>query len=127
MKKLGIAFVLVFTTVIAACSSSSDSGTSGTPATDSGTAPAANTVMVTSNKFVPPALTIKVGETVTWNWAGGAHSVTSGANCTSDNAYGVGVQTSGTFTHTYDKAGTFEYFCIPHCASSMMKGTITVQ
>ena len=131
MKKLAISFVLVLATVTAACSSSSDSSSSGTSGTtgDSGTTPATNSVTVTSNKFVPPSLTIKAGETVTWTWAGGSHTVTSGANCTADAVYTSGLQsTSGaTFKHTYATAGTFEYFCEPHCASSAMKGTIIVQ
>lgn len=134
MKKLAITFVLVLATVTAACSSSSDTGSSGTSGTsgttgDSGTTPATNAVTVMSNKFVPPSLTIKAGETVTWTWAGGSHTVTSGANCTADAAYTSGLQTASgaTFKHTYAAAGTFEYFCEPHCASSGMKGTIIVQ
>jgi plastocyanin len=141
MKKLAITFVLVLATVTAACSSSSDntsssgsSGTSGTTgdsgtAGDSGTTPAGNAVTVKSNQFIPPSLTIKAGETVTWTWAGGSHTVTSGAGCVSDKAYTSGLKSSAgdTFTHTYATAGTFEYFCEPHCASSGMKGTIIVQ
>lgn len=145
MKKLAITLVLVFATVTAACSSSSDNtssgGTSGTTADsgtggdsggtggDGGTTPAANAVTVKSNQFVPASLTIKAGETVTWTWAGGAHTVTSGANCTADSVFASGLKTTSgaTFTHTYATAGTFEYFCEPHCASAAMKGTIIVQ
>lgn len=130
MKKLALTFVLVCATVTAACSSSSDNSSSsggGTPA-DSG-APAGNAITVKSNMFVPATLTIKAGETVTWTWAGGAHTVTSGASCTADNAYKSGLQSTvgATFTHTYPTAGTFEFFCEPHCATSGMKGTIIVQ
>ena len=131
MKKLAITFVLVLATVTAACSSSSDTGSSGTSGTtvDSGITPATNAVTVTSNKFVPASLTIKAGETVTWTWAGGSHTVTSGTNCTADAVYTSGLQTTSgaSFKHTYAAAGTFEYFCEPHCASSGMKGTIIVQ
>lgn len=132
MKKLAITFVLVVATVTAACSSSSDTGSSGTSGTtgDSGVVtPAANAITVMSNKFVPPSLTIKAGETVTWTWQGGSHTVTSGTNCTADAVYTSGLQsTSGAkFAHTYPTAGTFEFFCEPHCASSGMKGTIIVQ
>ena len=128
MKKLAISFILVLATVTAACSSSSDTGSSGTTG-DSGTTPATNAITVMSNKFVPPSLTIKAGETVTWTWAGGSHTVTSGTNCTADAVYTSGLQsTSGAkFAHTYPTAGTFEFFCEPHCASSGMKGTIIVQ
>ena len=131
MKKLAITFVLVLATVTAACSSSSDTSSSGTSGTtgDGGTTPAGNAITVMSNKFVPPSLTIKAGETVTWTWAGGSHTVTSGTNCTADAVYTSGLQTTSgaTFKHTYAAAGTFEFFCEPHCASSGMKGTIIVQ
>jgi plastocyanin len=135
MKKLALGFAFALAAVVAACSSTSDntgsSGTSGTSGTtpEAGT-PTGNNVTVKSNQFDPPTLTIKAGQTVTWTWAGGAHTVTSGANCTSDMAYGTGtVKTTvgDTFTHTYPTAGTFEYFCEPHCVSSGMKGTIIVQ
>jgi plastocyanin len=141
MKKLALTFVLVLATVTGACSSSSDNttsgGTSGTSGTtgdsgtsgDSGTTPAGNTVTVKSFSFTPATLTIKAGETVTWTWAGGSHTVTSGADCKGDGAYTSGLKstTGATFTHTYATAGTFEYFCEPHCQASAMKGTIIVQ
>ena len=136
MKKLALTFVLALATVAVACSSSSDntsssSGTSGTSGAtgDSGATPAGNAVTVKSFSFTPATLTIKAGETVTWTWAGGSHTVTSGTNCTSDMAYTSGLKsgTGDTFTHTYPTAGTFEYFCEPHCQSSAMKGTIIVQ
>ena len=121
MKKLASCLVLVaVASVVTACSSSSSDSGGGT----------ANEITVTSNKFVPNALSIKVGDTVTWKWAGGTHNVVSGPNCASDGAYtsGAPMSTNGaTFTHVYDKAGTFEFFCNPHCSSSGMKGVITVQ
>jgi plastocyanin len=128
MKKLAIIFLFAAAAAATtmACSSSSDSpSTTG----DSGATPAGNTVTVKSNQFVPPSLTIKAGETVTWTWAGGTHTVTSGTSCVSDKAYTSGLKSSAgdTFTHTYATPGTFEYFCEPHCASAGMKGTIIVQ
>lgn len=137
MKKLGIAFAALIVVSVAACSSTTaptPSGTSGgtSGATGDSGAAAANAVTVggTSNAFSPSTLSIKVGETVTWTWAGGAHTVTSGAGCTSDGMYGTdGIQSAvgSTFTHTFTTAGTFEYFCEPHCASAGMKGTIVVK
>ncbi len=135
MKKLAIALILVASTIVAACSSdttttSSSSGTSGTSGGTSGTAPTGNVIEVKSNLFNPAAITIKKGETVTWTWKGGSHNVVSGKNCTDDKAYTSGAPTSATgntFTHTYNDVGTFEYFCDPHCTSSGMKGTVTVQ
>ena len=146
MNKLGMAcrvsssrlvLLAAFTVCVAACSSTTSPTPSGTSATSgaSGTtgdaAMATNTVTVggSSNQFTPSSLTIKVGDTVTWTWEGGAHTVTSGANCTSDGMFGTdGIQSAvgSTFTHTFTTAGTFEYFCVPHCSLGM-KGTIVVK
>ena len=125
MKKLVFALVLALGTVTSACGSdSSSSSSSGTPACT------VNCVSVSVNKFTPASVTIKAGETVTWTWAGGSHDVVSGANCTNDNGFTRSPlqSTNGVqFQHKYDKAGTFEYFCEPHCSSSGMKGTVVVQ
>ncbi len=121
MKKPLIAVVLALSTS-AGCSSSSDDAPSG------GTTK--NEITVTSNKFEPAALTVKVNETVTWKWGGGFHNVVSGANCTPDGAYTSGnpVNTVGNvFTRAYDKPGKYEFYCNPHCAGSGMKGVITVE
>jgi plastocyanin len=140
MNKLGSAraafVVAALTACVAACSSTTSPTPSGTSGGTSGTTgdaatPAGNTVTVggTSNAFAPAMLTIKVGETVTWNWAGGSHTVTSGTGCMSDAKFGTdGVLTGAgaTFSHTFPTAGTFEYFCQPHCSFGM-KGTIVVQ
>ena len=117
--------------LVTACSSS-DSSTSSSSSGTSGTTPAANavTVTVSSNKFTPASISVKVGDTVTWTWAGGNHDVVSGANCTDDKVFTRSTLQSAngaTFTHTFDKAGTFEYFCTPHCVSAGMKGTVVVQ
>ena len=122
MKKAALALVFVLTAVTAACGSDDKATPAATPA--------ANEISVTSNKFVPSTLSVKIGDTVTWKWGGGTHNVVSGANCMSDGAYTSGAPTGATgntFTHVYDKAGTFEFHCNPHCASSGMKGTVTVQ
>jgi plastocyanin len=140
MKKLGIVLTALVVATVAACSSTTSptpSGTSGatsggTSGTTGDAAAAANTITVggTSNAFSPSTLSVKVGDTVTWTWAGGAHTVTSGAACKTDGMFGTdGIQSAvgSTFTHTFATAGTFEYFCEPHCASAGMKGTIVVK
>ena|SRR5688572_5545568 len=119
MKKvllgLGLAMALV-----PACSSDDTPGTSsGT----SGTTPAAATVNISPNKFEPQTVTIKVGQTVTWKWNGGSHNVVGGTNCAADtsaNKFRSGdVQSGGTFDKKFDVAGTFDYFCEPHCSVGM--------
>ena len=136
MKKHGIACAALLcaaaATVTAACSSTSTPTPSGTSGTTGDAATPPNNIIVggSTNQFMPSTLTVKVGDTVTWSWAGGAHTVTSGANCMSDGMYGTNgtvVAVGATFTHTYTTAGTFEFFCEPHCVSSGMKGSIVVK
>ena len=72
--------------------------------------------------------TITVGTTVRWVWVSGIHSTTSGtcgAVCTPDGIWDSGAGGGMTFSHTFNQAGTFPYFCTVHGA--MMTGTIVVQ
>lgn len=70
--------------------------------------------------YSPKVLTISAGTTVTWrNTDTMFHTVTSGSSNgqagTSDGLFESGeVQPGETFQHTFDKAGTFDYFCTPH-------------
>ncbi len=111
---LGLALSLV-----PACTSddtnTSSSGTSG--------APAAATVTVSPNKFEPQEVTIKVGQSVAWRFTGGTHNVVGGTNCAADtsaNKFRSGdPQSGGSFEKKFDTAGTFDYFCEPHCSVGM--------
>ncbi len=68
--------------------------------------------------FTPKSVTIHVGETVRWtNRDPVSHTVTSG----DPDVEGFGdlfnsdtLRPGDRFTHTFDEAGDFEYFCIPH-------------
>jgi plastocyanin len=66
-------------------------------------------------------LEISVGTTVEWTNADPlAHSVTA-----VDKSFNSGlIQPGKTFRHTFTKAGTFNYFCMPH---PFMKGVIVVK
>jgi len=85
--------------------------------------------------FAPSTLTIKVGDTVCWQWKAGGHSVTSGTGCVADNKFCSPSDTScstGTtslsgdiYEHKFTTAGAFPYFCTPHCLAGMT-GTVTV-
>lgn len=99
--------------------------------------------------FDPEELTVSVGDTVTWENVGSiGHSVTayeedipegaeyfaSGGFDSEDaarDAYSAGDPDSGdiaggeTYEHTFETAGTYDYFCIPH--ESTMQGTIVVE
>jgi plastocyanin len=79
-------------------------------------------VGVTSNDtFSPRAVTVNAGDTVTWQFDGSRHTVTSisgpGPSWTS------GEQSAGTFDHTFTQAGTYEYVCALH---GNMSGTVVV-
>lgn len=91
-------------------------------------APHAATMNVAAKdfSFEPKALTIAVGDTVTWTNEGQApHTVTA-----SDNSFDSGNMAPGaTFSHTFDKAGTYAYYCKYHgkADGTGMAGTIVVQ
>jgi len=91
--------------------------------------PPANTIWVGSGglMFTPNNLTVTAGTTVTWEWKSSGHSVDSGAPCTADGVYSSGgTQSQGhTMTHIFATAGTYNYFCDPHCGSGMT-GIVTV-
>jgi plastocyanin len=73
-----------------------------------------------SNSFSPNPVEVKVGETVTWiNDDSGRHTITS-----KDGTFDSGVMGKGqSFSHTFDKAGQYPYFCSPH---PNMVGTVVV-
>ncbi|GAC1518785.1 MAG: hypothetical protein NVS3B10_20700 [Polyangiales bacterium] len=108
----------------------------GDVATDTGTAETADAPAGTIHEvkvgpggtftFASASLTIPVGDTVRWTWSSSSHSVTSGAGCIGDGKFDSTVLLSGaTFSHTFDTAGAFPYFCSVHCAAGMV-GTVTV-
>ncbi len=85
------------------------------------------TVRVTSDRFDPPTVRIKVGQTVRWTWAGGTHNVVSGENCTPDDNFRSGApMAGGTFEKKFETPGTFPYYCEPHCSMGMT-GEVVVE
>lgn len=74
---------------------------------------------------------IGVGESVTWQFGSGSHTVTNGTDF-GDPQVGElfdqpinSVQTS--FTFQFDNAGLVPYFCQPHLGSFNMRGFVLVQ
>jgi plastocyanin len=99
----------------------SDGGApSGNPSTAAVTVGPNNTL-----SYSPAAVDIAAGGTVNWTWASGntmPHNVTSGD---SPAAFGASAtQTSGSFSHTFTNAGTFNYFCTVH--GRIMSGVVRV-
>ena len=83
---------------------------------------ATTNVSVEDNFYMPASVTINVGDTVDWTWAGvNSHTVTA-----TDSSFDSGSpQSSGTFDHTFSAVGTFTYFCQVH--GQAMSGTVVVQ
>jgi plastocyanin len=82
-------------------------------------APATVGVGAGGDTFGPADVTVAQGETVTWQWQAGRHSVTS----TGSETFDSGSKESGTFSHTFTTAGTFAYVCVWHGG---MAGRVTV-
>jgi plastocyanin len=76
--------------------------------------------------FDPAIVNINAGDTVEWTWADSFHTVTSGSPCTQDSLFNSGFLNPGDkFSFTFTTAGTYDYFCIPHCSMGMV-GTVNV-
>ena len=71
----------------------------------------------TNECFIPVEVTVNVGETVTWsNDDSAAHTVTSGTPTGGpDGTFDSSLFMAGTtFSHTFDNAGEYNYFCMVH-------------
>ncbi len=75
--------------------------------------------------YTPSDVQVKAGTTVTWkNVDTAAHYATSGKDATSDGLFDSGMVMAGkTFSYKFDKAGTYDYFCMVH---PWMTGKVTV-
>ena len=83
----------------------------------------AASVSAVEYRFSPPALTISVGQSVTWTNAGKVpHTTTSDGNLWDSGALNPGQS----FTFTFRSAGTFSYHCQFHRALGMV-GVIVVR
>ncbi len=87
-------------------------------------------VVMRNLAFSPATITIHVGQTVTWrNDDSAQHTTTSGSCsgsvCSPMPGWDSGVLNRGqSFSHTFNTAGTFHYYCRVHGA--MMQGSVVV-
>ena len=84
------------------------------------------TVTMNSTFFTPATLSIGQGDTVTWtNHSGITHTSTSGSSCLANGLWDSAVANNASFSRTFTSAGSFPYYCTPHCAFGMV-GSLTV-
>lgn len=110
LRRLPVGVVTVLAVLAAGCSADA--------AADRDAAPVATSqVRVDDDFFEPETVEVPAGTEVTWTWVGNnAHNVTA-EEFTSDT------QSSGTFSHTFDRPGTYSYECTLHPG---MDGTVIV-
>ena len=126
MRRILLALCAVVALAAAGCGSSDSSSTSSGSSSGASTAAASSsgggvTIKMQNIAFDPKAVTVKVGQKVTWtNDDSVDHNVTSqsGETIKSDN-FGKG----GTFSFTPKKAGKISYVCTIHPG---MTATLTV-
>jgi len=130
MKKsiyLTFSLLAIFSLIAVAPSAFAEHGEGGMAATVTN-APGSSTpgCEETDSCFIPSTVVITVGGTVTWdNTDNAAHTSSSGT--AADGPDGVFdsslIMAGGSYSHTFDTAGTFDYFCMVH---PWMQGTVIV-
>lgn len=76
-------------------------------------------VSITDSGFTPAEVSIRAGQTIAWTNDGTTqHTVTWG------DVDSGGIAQGDTYSHTFEQAGTYDYFCRYHPSQ---KGTVTVQ
>jgi plastocyanin len=98
---------------LAGCSPGSGDDKNATPVTG------VTDVRMRNLKFDPPAIQVPTGTTVTWRFTDGdvPHDVKG-------DGFSSPTKSSGTFTHTFDRPGTFDYRCTLHAG---MTGRVVVK
>jgi len=109
---------LLAAAALVALSACVDTDARGTPEA-AASAPVEDPVITIADmEFENGTVTIVEGTTVTWVWddAPMEHNVVF-------DDFESPLQAEGTFAHTFEEAGVYDYHCAPH---PFMKGTITV-
>ena len=102
----------------AACGGSSyGGGTTNTPTEPTGTPVMSATVSVQNNFFDPASVLLASGGTVTWNWVGSGHSVTSMGTPSFSPSAPVS-NAPHTLVVTFSTAGDYDYYCTVHGVSN---------
>ena len=81
--------------------------------------------------FAPESFAVATGETVRWVWEGGGHNVVPDSTPSGSDWEGTPGGSGDTYdegyeySHTFEVAGEYEYYCAPH-RSLGMEGSFTV-
>ncbi|MFA4935237.1 MAG: plastocyanin/azurin family copper-binding protein [Candidatus Methanoperedens sp.] len=114
MKKIWFIGFLIFVVLVSGCTSAPDTAPQqkATPPKQSATPPPTTVeVGISDFMFFPPEVVIAKGGTVKWsNKDTYQHTVTSGD-------FDSGTLNQGqTFSHTFNEAGTYDYWCKNHAS-----------
>lgn len=128
--------------------SGTDSTPTPTPTDDDGSTPTASETSTRTPKGTPPSnpaqrvavgdglrfdpeqFEISVGDTVLWEWIEGGHNIKYDEGDVPDGTTWTGTEGSRTTTygkghehwHTFEVAGEYNYYCVPHRSSGMTGG-----
>ena len=129
MKKsvcLSFSLLAIFSLIAVAPSAFAEHGEGGMSATVENAA-GSSTPGCEPDCFIPSTVVITAGGTVTWeNTDTAAHTSSSGTPAGGpDGVFDSSLVMAGaSFSHTFDSAGTFDYFCMVH---PWMTGTVIVE
>jgi len=106
-----------------------------TPGEETTTGSGATSVVVGPNgefRFSPSSVTVATGDAVEWVWSSGGHNIVvdsqpDGADWQGTEGDAGTVHDAGhEYSHTFETAGTYAYYCNPHRASGMT-GEVVVE
>jgi plastocyanin len=135
MRRSALAAAALGLLALTACGGGGSDAMGDAPEASSPAAASGPVVNMKLTQFDPASISVKAGDTLTWNNSNnightlvqGTYEVDSAGQRTSekdDGTFTLDVKKQGDkVTHTYDKAGTFTYYCTIHKA---MNGTVTV-
>lgn len=124
------AVVLLLSASALACGGSGSSGVTDPPPPPPVLSGNTMSLMVINNHFSPATDSVPAGSTLKWTWNTCTGDGYGGSSCGShsvqfdDAGPSSDIQSSGTFSRTFDTAGTFTYHCAVHGAA--MSGKIVV-
>ena len=136
VQSIGIFCLVAVSLLITGCGGGGGGGDSSNGTTTTITIISGASSACTS-AYSPDSITISVGETITWeNNDTIDHTVTStsdiGPACTAGGGSTTGlplnsgiIAAGGTFSHTFDTAGTYHYVCT--ISGHLMRGTVIVE